>query len=147
MQNSHNRAKGTNEMIQTKQFSEKLSSLANIDSKKFLSLRGLHRELCQRYGKISLWSLHRRVKDGLIVPNYIRTYNGKVTKYCFHKDAVDAIASLIYMKPRKELKPKEPEKFDFVEYFENLSKNETKKEDDQEFDLVDYIKQSFEKIK
>jgi len=135
-------------MAQTKQFSGNSISLEDIDNKRFLSLRGLHRELCKRYAKISLWSLHKRVKDGIIVPNYVRTYNGKITKYCFHKDAVDAIASLIYIKPKKELKQEKPEKFDYIEYLKNLSEqNETKKEDDQEFDLVDYIKQSFEKIK
>jgi hypothetical protein len=83
------------------------------------------------------------------VPNYIRTYNGKVTKYCFSKDAVDAIASLIYMKPRKELKPKEPEKFDFVEYLskQNEKQNETKKKDDQKFDYVEYLNKLQAEIK
>jgi hypothetical protein len=140
-------------MVQTKQFSNNSASLEdNNNNKKLLSLRGLHRELCQRYGKISLWSLHRRVKDGLIVPNYIRTYNGKVTKYCFHKDAVDAIASLIYIQPniqpKKELNQEKPENFDFIKYFENLSKqNETKKKDDQKFDYVEYLNKLQAEIK
>jgi hypothetical protein len=93
-----------------------------------LSLRQLHKELVKKYGKIDFKTLLRRVKEGVIVPDFVITHHGKVTKYYFSAESVDRIASAIFVKTfenknKKEVKQTDPKKFDYIEYIQKLSSN------------------------
>jgi hypothetical protein len=66
------------------------------ESKNFLSLRRLQKEIAKKYGKISVEALRQRILDGSIVPDYVRTKKGKITEYYFLVDRVDEIGSSIF---------------------------------------------------
>ncbi|MGC8578295.1 MAG: hypothetical protein ACP5M7_09940 [Thermoproteota archaeon] len=97
-------------------------------NKNFLSLRQLHKVIVEKYKiNFSFDTFRRYVKEGIITPDFVIAPKGKVTRYYFSVESVDRIASAFIKtfenKNKEEINQTDPNKFDFVEYFQKLSSN------------------------
>jgi hypothetical protein len=100
------------------------------ESKNFLSLMRLQKEIAKKYGKISVEALRQRILDGSIKPDYVRTKKGKVTMYYFLVDKVDDIASSIF----KPFIKKEEENVKSNTYVSSTSEYELEREAKRKID-------------